>query len=43
MKAITRGKYSSLKEVTSGVSQGKVLAAIMFLVYTNYIKDNIGT
>ncbi len=42
MRTVLRGKYSTWKEVTSGVPQGSVLAPIMFLVYINTIKDNIG-
>ncbi len=42
MRTTLRGQFSTWKEVTSGVPQGSVLAPIMFLVYINAIKDNIG-
>ena len=43
MRTILRGKYSSWREVTSGVPQGSVLPPIMFLVYISHINDNIST
>ncbi len=43
MKTILGGKYSSWKEVTSGVLQSSVLAPIMFLVhsYVDMLADDV--
>ncbi len=43
MRTLLRGRYSYCKEVASALSQGSVLAPIMFLVNINDIKDSVGT
>jgi len=42
MRKEIRGKFSSWREVKSGVPQGSVLNPIMLLIYTNGTIDDVG-
>ena len=42
MRTVVKDEKSEWREVKSGVSQGSVLAPIMFLVYVNDMTDEVG-
>ena len=43
MRTMIRGKFSSWRDITSGVPQGAVLAPIMFLVFVNDMPNGVNT